>query len=515
MNKLLPKTIIDKYTLTRFIGNGGSSDVWECLDQNDKKWALKIFNIGNGVDDLSRKLFLEEYMKTKALKNKYIITPIEYGEFERSPYLVLPLCESSLMDELKQRILKNKPDSVQSYFSEEEIGKLIFEVCSGLEYLHKKGIIHNDIKPDNILIKENGKTFTYVLSDFGISTRIRKTIVKFSGNKEQIYTSGLSPEYAAPEQFMGRIDFRTDVFAFGVMLYELISGQTPGDITGINIGQTLLHGGEIPDFKQSISLRLKTIIYSMLERDVNKRLKLDELKILAKDFLKEGFWGELAEKLPAKEEISLPVEIPVRPASKSIPIKDQIQDDLKEKWWQRPIVKRNILRTVIFILFGAVLIFGFRFLVFQKKKNHVFELFRSGHYNEAYVESFSLWTSHTNDPELKRIKNTAFKMKTFNQVRPFKNNMAAVEKNKKWGFVDEDGNLIIQTKFDKVIDFEGEYAIVQIGIKEPLCGVVDKMGKFELKPVYTNCRFIDEGKVAVISKTNTGSLKKDTITLSK
>ena len=211
----------------------------------------------------------KEFEITKDIQHKNLLTPKELGEFNGTFYLISEFCENSLMDELKIRIDKCNSSNKKVHFSEDEIAKLIHDVSSGLAFLHAHGFIHGDIKPDNILLKKVKGKLNYLISDFGISTQNRKTLIGDELDSHELLLTGISVAYAAPEQFFGRIYDESDIFSFGVTLYELISGQLPNEKSRINIGQVILHGGEVSDFDFIYSIRFQDILKKMLAKEKN------------------------------------------------------------------------------------------------------------------------------------------------------------------------------------------------------------------------------------------------------
>ena len=137
----------------------------------------------------------------------------------------------------------------------QELKELIYQIVKTISYLHKSKICHRDIKPDNILVLDNlnGKE-RYLISDFGVSTKMKKTIMQETQMlvKEK---SGLSPDYAAPEQFKGSPLKTSDIFSLGVTLYELCEGETPSRSNITCTAEALMNGGTIPDISDGFSTR--------------------------------------------------------------------------------------------------------------------------------------------------------------------------------------------------------------------------------------------------------------------
>jgi serine/threonine protein kinase len=202
-----------RYRLIRRVGSGGFSVVWIAEDiQLQQEVAVKIFLPDKGAAPALIKMFEEEYQLTKNISHPRLITAINYFVHHDSPCLVMPYCQGgNLFDALQQK----------NSFDEKELAKIIFQVSEGLYYLHQlpNPIIHLDIKPENILIDENND---YYLSDFGISHSMRSGFIRATNAK------GESFAYAPPEKFDTRkLGPPSDIFALGVMIFELCNGTTP------------------------------------------------------------------------------------------------------------------------------------------------------------------------------------------------------------------------------------------------------------------------------------------------
>ena len=144
--------------------------------------------------------------------------------------------------------------------TEAELWKLIHDVAAGLAYLHEKDVIHQDIKPDNILVDTEGN---YLITDFGISTRARSTLRKsvIGGN-----TSGGTTAYMGPERFSRQPapTKASDIWSFGAMAFELLEGVTPFGEIG---GGMQKGGAEIPFINAPVSDALKYTIFKMLSKE--------------------------------------------------------------------------------------------------------------------------------------------------------------------------------------------------------------------------------------------------------
>ncbi|MGH9530233.1 MAG: serine/threonine-protein kinase [Terriglobales bacterium] len=176
-------------------------------------------------------------------------------------YMVMEWVEGRLLRQLLNEEKKLPP---------ERATRITVGIANALDYIHSHGIVHRDLKPENIMIDANDNI---KLIDFGIAADVaarRLTFAKFS------QTMG-TPDYISPEQVKGkRCDARSDIFALGVMLYEMLAGKVP--FSGANafliMNDRLLNNPVPPrEVDPSISPQLQEIIYRALDRDPNKRYK--------------------------------------------------------------------------------------------------------------------------------------------------------------------------------------------------------------------------------------------------
>jgi serine/threonine protein kinase len=222
------------------------------------------------------------------------LRPLHYGQFEDCPFIIMPLCTAG---SLEDAIVVGRD------FSESELAVLFSHTAEGLTYIHGKGILHNDIKPGNILISNTGE---FLLSDFGISSKTRFTVVRNSIERTKMAeakkstASALSIAYAATELF-GENPINTaksDIFSLGVTLYEVATG---GNLPWMGEGgKALNNGGMIPNLpKEKYSKELNQILRRCLDPEPANRPLAKELSETAKHFLEQGVWKPLAGANPS------------------------------------------------------------------------------------------------------------------------------------------------------------------------------------------------------------------------
>ena len=242
-----------RYTLKQHLGSGGFGEVWKAYDHTIKKdVAIKILAPNTRLSAKVIGACSEEYKNTLDIHHPHLLTPNYFDIHEGKMYLVMPLCEGgSLASYLYRGVLK-----------EDDVYRLIRELGAGLAYLHGEGLLHNDIKPDNILLsKPLSEGGTFLLTDFGISTRLRNTVRKSTKSSD---IKGLTQAYSAPELFGStpKQSKATDVFSFGVMLYECCAGDVPWQ----GMGGMVLNsdGAVVPQLPDGYSPALNHLVQSCM-----------------------------------------------------------------------------------------------------------------------------------------------------------------------------------------------------------------------------------------------------------
>ena len=303
----------NRYILKKLIGVGGYSQVWLAEDSKsgNMEVAVKIFAPGQGLDDKGLELFSKEYALVFNLNHPGLLKPTYFDDFEGSPYLVMQFChQGSVFGKIGE-------------MSETELAQFMQQAASALNYLHQQDppIIHQDIKPDNFLIDNQGN---FLLADFGISSKIRRTLTKSIGAQ----TSTGTLAYMPPEKFSA--DKQTikagDIFSLGVTMYELLTGDLP---FGENGGLTLKAGADVPNLSGNFSPDLNQLILSCMAKDPWERPPADKLVKAAGGFLQNGQWSQVDTETP--EPILPKVPDPASGGRKTQPILQHPQPEPKSE----------------------------------------------------------------------------------------------------------------------------------------------------------------------------------------
>ena len=248
-----------EYDLQEVVNSGGMADIWLATDPDHHTVAVRRLHSELRKDSKAKKRFVSgcEILE-KVCDHPYIVQYLGHGKVKGDLFLAMEYCE---FPNLKILISRNDP------VLEQYVGNILIDVAEALEHVHDKGFLHYDFKPENILVSRNGNVR---LCDFDLSRPIPETPTKMPDNPG-------TPVYMAPEQLRGReIDQRTDIFSFGVTMYETLTGQKPFD--GKTSKDVLMQQKERSrffakprDLNPSIPEDVERIILKCIEFEMNNR----------------------------------------------------------------------------------------------------------------------------------------------------------------------------------------------------------------------------------------------------
>ncbi len=201
----------ERYSVERSLGHGGMATVYLAQDRMlDRPVALKVLAVHLAQDEESRQRFLREARLAARLVHPNVVQVYDVGEDERGPFIVMEYVDGETLADALARRGRLPPSEVVA------VG---IEVCAALEAAHREGLVHRDIKPRNILRRSDGQT---KLADFGIARSLTATSHTEAG------TVLGTAAYLAPEQARGEpVSAAADIYALGVVLYELLTGRPP------------------------------------------------------------------------------------------------------------------------------------------------------------------------------------------------------------------------------------------------------------------------------------------------
>ncbi|MGO2536073.1 MAG: serine/threonine-protein kinase [Brachybacterium tyrofermentans] len=203
-----------RYELTSLIATGGMGQVWKGLDQElDRDVAIKVLREEYAGDDGFLKRFRAEARHTAALSHDAIAALYDYGELDGRAYIVMELCPGRPLSD----IIEENPGGLP----EKRIVAVLIELARALDAAHSKGVVHRDVKPENVLVDEQAD-WSMKITDFGIAR---------SKDQARLTKTGLvmgTAQYLSPEQAMGKqATSLSDIYALGIVAYEMLVGHRP------------------------------------------------------------------------------------------------------------------------------------------------------------------------------------------------------------------------------------------------------------------------------------------------
>jgi serine/threonine-protein kinase len=266
---MVGEVLSDRYEVEELVGTGGMSSVFRAHDRLlDRKVALKVLHQQYSEDEEYIERFRREARAVAALSHPNIVTVIDRGEHDGRQFIVFEYIDG---ENLKALIQRRGPAPVPTAL------ELAMQIARGLSFAHQQGLVHRDVKPQNILLNGDGQA---KVTDFGIA----RSLDVQHGMTQTGTVLGTS-DYIAPEQAQGqRVDEHTDVYSLGVVLYEMLTNEVP--FPGENfVAVAMRHINEEPppirDKRPDVSPRLEAAV----QRAMAKRPE-DRFQTMA-DFCRE------------------------------------------------------------------------------------------------------------------------------------------------------------------------------------------------------------------------------------
>jgi TolB-like protein/Tfp pilus assembly protein PilF/predicted Ser/Thr protein kinase len=252
-------TQVGSYRIESQLGEGGMGTVYRALDTKLNRPVAIKFLSGDLADAAALRRFQREAQMASSLNHPHILTVHDAGEFEGRQYLVTEFVDGGTLKDWAKAEKRTWRQTVE----------LLTDVADGLAAAHEAGMTHRDIKPANILVAKNGYA---KLADFGLA--------KLTDTTPEDVTRTLAAEptrpgmivgtiaYMSPEQASGGpVNTRSDIFSFGVLLYELLAGRRPFvGATDREVLQTIIHGAA-PPLTEGIPTSLRAVVEKALEKD--------------------------------------------------------------------------------------------------------------------------------------------------------------------------------------------------------------------------------------------------------
>ncbi len=258
---MVGETLSDRYELEELIGTGGMSSVYRAHDQLlDRKVALKVLHQHFTADAEYVERFRREARAVATLSHPNIVTVIDRGEHEGRQFIVFEYVEG---ENLKRLIERRGPAPVTTAL------ELAMQIARGLSFAHGQGLVHRDVKPQNVLMNGDGQA---KVTDFGIARSL-----DVQHGMTQTGTVLGTADYIAPEQAQGqRVDEHTDVYSLGVVLYEMLLNEVP--FPGENfVAVAMRHINEEPPSirarRPDVPRRVEAAVHRAMAKDPHARFQ--------------------------------------------------------------------------------------------------------------------------------------------------------------------------------------------------------------------------------------------------
>jgi len=248
----------ERYEIVKLLGQGGMGAVYHARDRElEREVALKVIRSDMAANPEILRRFKQELILARQITHKNVIRIFDLGQADGIKFITMEYIEGEDLQGLLRRKKKLEPA---------EAATIMAQVCRALEAAHAEGVIHRDLKPQNIMLDKSGRVY---VMDFGIA----RSLV----TKGMTQTGALigTPDYMSPEQAKGQtLDVRSDLFTVGIIFYELLSGQTPYE-ADTTMGKLWKRTSEparpIGELDNTIPQPIAAMVTRCLEIDPNKR----------------------------------------------------------------------------------------------------------------------------------------------------------------------------------------------------------------------------------------------------
>jgi eukaryotic-like serine/threonine-protein kinase len=248
----------NRYRVLRRLGGGGMADVYVAEQvQLSRRVVIKVLHPHLARDAEVAERFRREAEAAAKLVHPHICAIHDYGATQDVVFAVMPYFEGGSLADVIQK---------QRHVDSTRAAVVASQVACALDYAHRRGVVHRDVKPDNVLFDEDGNA---ALTDFGIAT------ARFHGRLTASGRAMGTPHYMSPEQAMGKlVDGRSDIYAVGILLYEALVGFPPFDgADSFSVSYKQVHEAAVPpiDVSSRVPPELSDIVMKCLAKQPGAR----------------------------------------------------------------------------------------------------------------------------------------------------------------------------------------------------------------------------------------------------
>src|SRR5262245_9256800 len=247
-----------RYRLEEELGRGGMGVVFRATDVELRRdVAVKVLSAAAGASDEASERLFREARAAASLNHPNIVGIFDIGADRGLPFLVMELVEGQSLE----------TDRPKDYAAIVEIGR---QICEALEHAHEKGIVHRDLKPQNVLFSTTGRARRVKLADLGLALATSERARRITSEGGIVGTAA----YMAPEQALGgTIDGRTDLYALGVVLYELVTDRLPFCGKPLEIVSQHIYAPVVPPraLRPDVPPGLDAVIVRLLAKEPSQR----------------------------------------------------------------------------------------------------------------------------------------------------------------------------------------------------------------------------------------------------
>ncbi|MCE7946048.1 MAG: serine/threonine protein kinase [Chloroflexi bacterium CFX4] len=337
-------TRLNRYEIRERVGKGGMAAVYKAWDTNLERWvAVKVLHTYLSDDKDFKQRFEREAKLIASLNHPNIVQVYDFDTIARDGETVYYMVMTYVEGQTLRQLMESRRERGER-LSLAEVGTVMRGVCSGLAYAHKRGMVHRDVTPGNILFNAEGQP---VLADFGIARLVEGARITRSGT-----TSG-TPIYMSPEQSTGsESDHRADIYSLGVILFELLSGKAPydGDST---VAILMKHVNDpiptVTDLVANLPADADAVIARALAKDADDRYQSVE-----------AFLADVETRILGKEVSLLSVSTVIVEAAKPrsgnttrMPLQTELLPNLPDKpkrFWSPPLIALLFALTALILI---------------------------------------------------------------------------------------------------------------------------------------------------------------------